>query len=57
MVTVTVCASVSPEMRTGGEGSALSNGITPPPVVLHAPNTASLLMVTEVVEVHVWVSV
>lgn len=46
IVIVTVCVSVSPLTKVGGEVSADSNGMTPPPVVLHAPNTASLFTVS-----------
>ena len=56
MVMVAVFWRVSPDTRVGGDGSADSNGITPPAVGLHAPNCASLLIVTVAVAVHVCVS-
>lgn len=43
---VEVICSVSPEISAGGVGTSDSNGITPPPVGLHAPNSASALMVS-----------
>lgn len=50
---VTVWVSVSPLTSVGGLGSADSNGMTPPAVVLTAPNSASLLIVCVVVAVKV----
>lgn len=43
---------MSPLISTGGDGSADSNGITPPAVVLQAPKIASFEIVTLVVLVN-----
>jgi hypothetical protein len=61
IVTVHVFWSVSPETHVGGDGSALSNGKTPPygdaALYVAAPLMPSLLIVEVPVAVHVWISV